>query len=43
MDARGFELVSDDTIGELAERLLPPSWAREIKQPEAHVAVARRR
>jgi methyltransferase (TIGR00027 family) len=43
LDARGFELLADDTIGELAARMLPPSWAKEIKQPDAHVAVARRR
>jgi O-methyltransferase involved in polyketide biosynthesis len=43
LDARGFELLRDDTFGKIADRLLPARWAMRIRQRDVHLAVARRR
>jgi methyltransferase (TIGR00027 family) len=40
--ARGFALVRDETVAELAERMLPRKWAGQVTQRDAHVAIARK-
>jgi methyltransferase (TIGR00027 family) len=39
--ARGFTLESDRDAKALAREMLPPDWARRIRDPMSHVAIAR--